>query len=655
MRSERALDHRARAPGGAGPARTPLTPLTLTRVALAASVLAMLATAVSGRPAAAQVRPDSAQAPPDSLGLAIPGADSSQVAAEAPVADSVLADTVFHNLPSLDVARRPVGFATGIWEWDHDAIMASGALTLAELVADVPGLIVLYGGDYGTPLALSAFGAGGGGVRVVRDGFEVFPLDGGVADLQRIGLVGVTRVRLERAGGETTIELTDYRYDDGRPFSLVEAGTGQLDTNAFRGTFAEPTALGGSVALGLERVDTRGYGQNEGGNRTGGWFRYQLHRGDRMGLALDWRRMGSETQVLDYAGTVRRTDLTVRGRIEVVDGVVLEAYTGRSSHDVEDDRAAYDFEGGTRAQHGARLALSRGGLWARAEARLFPDDDLPSRRVDASTGFDRERYGASARVAHADWDGEAVLAYAGSAWVTPLPAVTLFGSFEEGTFGARSGPPMDVIPAPDPPLPWPDPAPGPTYATAERSLGRIGASVSLLGATVAAAGLRAESDVHLPLGTELDRGSPAATGADRNGAEAWASLPTPWASLRLEGSYQYWEQPGPYLPKEIYRAALVFHRTYLESGNFELRWSLGVRGHDPMQVFVADDGQGGPGGLATVPFYQSWFGRIQARILTVRLFLGWENFTIRRNLQSYPGRLLPVTRSFFGLHWDLWN
>ena len=57
----------------------------------------------------------------------------------------------------------------------------------------------------------------------------------------------------------------------------------------------------------------------------------------------------------------------------------------------------------------------------------------------------------------------------------------------------------------------------------------------------------------------------------------------------------------------------------------------------------------------TVPFYQSWYGRIQARILTVRLFLGWENFTIRRNLQNYPGRVLPLTRSFFGLHWDLWN
>jgi hypothetical protein len=56
-----------------------------------------------------------------------------------------------------------------------------------------------------------------------------------------------------------------------------------------------------------------------------------------------------------------------------------------------------------------------------------------------------------------------------------------------------------------------------------------------------------------------------------------------------------------------------------------------------------------------VPFYQNWYGQIQARILTVRLFLTWENIAVRRNLQNFPGRLLPPQRSFFGLRWDLWN
>ena len=121
------------------------------------------------------------------------------------------------------------------------------------------------------------------------------------------------------------------------------------------------------------------------------------------------------------------------------------------------------------------------------------------------------------------------------------------------------------------------------------------------------------------------------------------------------GSYQQWDQDGPYLPKRIYRGAFVFHKVYLDSGNFEMWWSLGVRGHDPMSVFVSEDGFDSVSGLQVVPFYQNWYGRIQVRVVSVRLFLGWENFIRRRNLQNFPGRILPITRSFFGLRWDLWG
>jgi hypothetical protein len=612
---------------------------------------------LSSVPAAAQVLPDSAAVPV--AADTVPAlADSIRAVADSldpAVQDSLPSDTIFYNLPALR-SGAPAGFATGVWEWDREAILVSTANTLAELVAELPGVIQLLGGDYGTPAALSAFGSGAGGVRVIRDGFEVTPLEGGVADLQRIGLGGIVRVRLERRGGEMLIELTSYQYDDGRPFSLVEAGTGQLATNTFRGTFADPTSLGGSVALSLERADTRGYGQDEGGSRTGTWFRYQLHRRERAGLALDYRRMNAKTEVTDYATSARRTDLTLRGRIEIVEGVVAEAYTGRSSHVVNDAREAYDYEGGTRAQHGLRLDARRDGLWARGALRLHTDDDLPARRLEASAGFTGARVGAYGNASQADWDGTSVVGYGLGGWLGPVQGVTLFGSWDGGSYAGPSGPPLDELPEPGlPPLALPTSPPGPTPTITERSLLRVGAAASLFGVTVAGAGLRADTDVHLPLGLELDRGAPTVPGEQRYGVEGWASLPMPMQGLRLEGSYQQWDVEGPYLPRRIYRGAFVFHRVYLESGNFELWWTLGVRGHDPMPVFVPPDGSGGAGGLQQVPFYQSWYGRIQARILTVRLFFTWENLSVRRNLQNFPGRLLPPTRSFFGLRWDLWN
>ena len=59
--------------------------------------------------------------------------------------------------------------------------------------------------------------------------------------------------------------------------------------------------------------------------------------------------------------------------------------------------------------------------------------------------------------------------------------------------------------------------------------------------------------------------------------------------------------------------------------------------------------------LESVPFYQNWYGRMEARIVSVNVFIAWENFAIRRNLQNYPGRMLPITRAVYGIRWTMWN
>ena len=148
------------------------------------------------------------------------------------VADSLSADTIFYNIPR-GTGEAPVGFATGIWEWDRHSLMASGANTLAELFQEIPGLITLLGGDYGTPASISAFGLGGAGYRVFRDGFEVYPVDGGVADLQRIGSTSMT-YRMEvwtiRRDSFEREKVTEGAFtyvaigDDGRPRSIPKEG-----------------------------------------------------------------------------------------------------------------------------------------------------------------------------------------------------------------------------------------------------------------------------------------------------------------------------------------------------------------------------------------------------------------------------------------------
>lgn len=601
--------------------------------------------------------PATGQEPPDTV-----RADSLVVADSLAVADTLNAegdtispDTIFHNVPR-GRPRVPAGFTTGIWEWDRHALMASGANTLTELFQDVPGIVPLLGGDYGTPASMSAFGTGGAGYRILRDGFEVYPAEGGVVDLQRVGLAGIGRVRLDRSMGQMVIEMWTHEYDDGRPFSVVEAGTGDLDTNMFRGIYADPTALGGSIGVGLERIDTRGRRRTdraeEGGNRTGSWVRYQFHGGDRFGIGLDLRRMNAQTKVDAFAPTSARTDLTVRAGLRVRSGVVLNAWAGRSSYAVENpDADPFDLRGGTRRQFGGSFDVEAGGLWASGSYRVF-DGGLPSDRLDGAAGFVDERWGGvSGRVGRATWNGDAGTTRLARAWLTPLPLVTLFGAWEAGRFGSRAGPALEG--EGPPPVIAGELVPGEAALT-ERETARAGASLTIGGATLGAAALYAWSDTLQPLGIDLDYGAPRLVGAHRNGYESAVVLPTPWTGLTLEGSYQWWDEVGPYLPDEIYRASFEFHRIFKESENLEVWGSLGVRGHNPMLTLVADDGTG-VGGAVEVPFHQSWYVRVQVRVVTVRLWIGMDNFTLRRNLQTYPDRTLPYARSFFALRWDLWN
>jgi hypothetical protein len=598
-----------------------------------------------------------AQEPPDTVlipdTLTVP--DSMAVAQEADTSEAE-PDTIFYNLPDTKDGL-PSGFVTGVWDWNRHDIMASGANTLVELFRETPGLIGLMGGDYGSPAAMSFAGQGGAGYRVFRDGFELYPVEGGVVDLQHVSLVGIGRVRLDRSMGQMVVEMWSHEYDDGRPFSVIEAGTGDYDTNLFRGVYTDPQALFGSIGGGLERVDTRGRepDRSEGGNRTGSWLRYQWHLRDRFGVGFDYRKMKAQTKIPDYVPTTARTDLMLRAGFRIFDGVTVQAYGARSDFSVETDTVGTNF-GGARKQAGATLGVARGPAWLRASYRRF-EDGTPSQRIDVSGGLSHERWGGLwGRAARGSWNDASTWNYGARAWLAPLPGLTVFGAYETGRFGSRDGP---VIDGPgDPQEAVTDGIRPGVEAITDRETLRVGASVSRWGVTLGGASLYAWSDVALPLATELDLGAPTDVGVHRNGYEAMAVLPTFVEGLTIEGSYVWWDEEGPYLPAQAYQGSFEFNRVFKDSGNLEFWVSAGVRGHDPMLSFVAPETGEDPAeaaGLARVPFYQSWYGRLQIRVVTVRLWVGIDNFTMRRDLQKFPGRLLPLTRTTYAIRWDLWN
>ena len=125
-----------------------------------------------------------------------------------------------------------------------------------------------------------------------------------------------------------------------------------------------------------------------------------------------------------------------------------------------------------------------------------------------------------------------------------------------------------------------------------------------------------------------------------------------------EGSETSGSTLGSYFPDRVWKARLAYHGVFFPNDNLEVRADLGVNGRDRMFVppLASPDG-GAPLALATdgVPFYQSWYMRLQIRVVTVRIFITWENLQPRNVNQDFPGRLLPASRALYGIRWTLWN
>ncbi len=605
--------------------------------------------------------PDSLAPPPDSL-LA---ADS--------LADSLVV-VLFPELP--DPSRG--GWATGVWEWDREALLGNQALSLAQLLDQIPGTIALRGGDFGTPNVVTAFGGGGGRVRLYIDGFELMPLRAGAPDLAQVGLAGFKHVRVRRSTDGLRVELTSLEVDDPRPYSLVEVGTGDLQTNLLRATFSHPNTLGGSLAFTLDRLDTQGTGRNEPGAMTGGWLRYTRPLGSRLSLRGELRRISALRPASLYTPEQQgRSDWAVRARADLAPGLTAEVFTGRSSATAPVDTTAASTPSLlSRGQTGIRLTAERAfgdrlGLWTTGRWTRMSGAAWPERTLEVAAGLNSFLGGVEGSWSRENWLGADLSAKSLRAWTAPVFGLSVFGERRDGVTGIplRLSDPRDTIPE------IPRLAGPPVSFTTERRSTRAGAQFAWAGLSLGVARIEMEQDRLAPFGFPMDSAGVVQDGGARSGREASVRLPLYFDGLYASASYQVWDEDAPdwrYLPRESWNGQLGYHNTFLPTENFEIRTEIGLEGREPMVVpFVAPQDTGGdpPGegipegeptgdigpGFLTVPYHQSWYFRLQIRILTVHVFILTENFTAERELQDFPERFLPGGRSIYGIKWTLWN
>lgn len=614
-----------------------------------------------------------AAAAPDSLA---PVSDSLAALSDSLLAADSLADSLVVQLfPELPDPSRG-GWATGVWEWDREALLGNPALSLAQLLDQIPGTIALRGGDFGTPTIVTAFGGGGGRVRLYIDGFEMVPLRAGAADLAQVGLAGLQHVRVRRSTDGLRVELTSLEVDDPRAYSLVEVGTGDLQTNMLRATFSHPSTLGGSLAFTLDRLDTEGTGRTEPGATTGGWLRYSRHLGSRVSLRGEVRRISASRPSALYTPAQQgRSDWNLRARAELLPGVSAEVFTGRSStttpvDEVSPDSAAASF---SRRQTGIRFAAEhafgeRLGVWSTGRWASMGGDAWPERTLEVAAGLNTFLGGVEGDWSREKWLGEDLSLHSLRAWTAPLFGLSFFGETRDGATGVpfRLSDPRDTIPE------IPRLAGPPVSFTTERRSTRVGAQFAWRGLSLGAAQVEIEQDRLPPFGFPMDSPGVVQDGGSRSGIEASARVPLYFDGLYVSVSYQVWDEDAPdwrYLPEESWNGQFGYHNTFLPTENFEIRTEIGVEGREPMVVpFMAPEdpvdelpGEESPGGevaapgFLTVPYHQSWYFRLQLRVLSFQLFVLTENFTAERELQDFPERFLPGGRSIYGIKWTLWN
>ncbi len=432
-------------------------------------------------------------------------------------------------------------------------------------------------------------------------------MEGSVVDLGRIGLGGLRSIRVIRSVGELRIELGSVFTEGGRPYSLIEAGTGDLNSNLFRGTFSHPRALGGVVALSMERVDTRGPRGQEPGVSQGAGIRYARALPARGALLFDFSSRSVDREGLYYPPKASRSDWSLRTRWDLVPGLVGDLYYASSSVKTEEpDTFAFDPVG--RTQLGALLSYD--SRWVRGSGQ--PAEDLgrgppilrpiwkfraPGVPRRSGGGIHLGELGGKVLVPESipGLDGPAVGALSFRGGRLRQMGATLSsgvgGPSPESRW--RNPPPFDTFPAT---------VPGPRFG--DMSGSRYGAQFEWKGLSLAGARLKTEVDSLFPLGLATDREGTTQAGGSREGFELSARVPLYPDGFALVGWWQKWDQaedvfaaatdsaaapellpedqmPWRYLPSQSYQASLSFHNTFLPTENLEVWFDLGVQGPRP--------------------------------------------------------------------------
>ena len=576
---------------------------------------------------------------PDSASIPIPPRPDALSADTLAAADTVARDTVVTPLAR---APRPTSLAVGgDYAWDRAALFSTGAVSLLDLLERVPGVTGYRVGWLVTPEHAAYVGAFGR-IRVFYDGVELdalHPRSGGVLDLSRIELWTLEEVAVERAPGELRVHLRSWRVERTTPYTRVDVGTGELETNLFRGYFGRRFRNGAAVQAGFQQFSTddpqlEGDGDQLAIFARGGWARgpWSVDATARRTSRFQTLRV---RRFADRAGLpaleTTRTVAHLRGAYRDPADPGLWAQLVASTQSLE-ERTAFRPELGlapadsadttrSRPQYVATVGVNRGPLALAAIGRLRAGDGGVALAPAVRGGYRVGRLEAQAYAERAGEDStlrtDAELRFSPRANLSVSAGVSRLA---------------------------PDGATGRPTVTAFR--GEAGVR---LGRTWLVGGAIARRGDVAPAPIVFDRDFVPASLGTVTGIFGAIRGPV-YRDISAEILATQWSGgDAAYRPEQQVRAQLTLDTRWLSrfpTGEFGFKASASVA-HRSGTLFP------GAGGLATIPSTVV-DALIEIRIQDAIAFVQSRN-TLAIDYEQVPGYLLPRNVILYGVRWQFWN
>lgn len=539
--------------------------------------------------------------------------------------------------------------------WNRDELFASGALTLGDLLAQVPGVTLMSGGFILAPTVLAWHGDPGG-VRVFVDGVEreeVTVRNGGVTDFALIPLMSLELVSLEETAGELRVHARTWRVDHTTASTRTDVLTGSENLNLFRGFFGKRASNGIALQLGAQQTSTLSVpgmdGQSLGAMARLGWaggswsvdgtmLRQGLNRnvGARFltpksteppdGMAVPPYNGATSTSYLKVAWRNPESSGAWAQLVAATLGSALKhsstttAGSSLTGSTTTSDSAANGDTTASESQYTAQAGYNRGALRFTGIARLRSRDGASSTSPTLRAEYVRSRFSLSAsggtRFGGASvWDVRAQ--------ANPFDWFRV--SATEGVSQPSGGGPTRM---------------GSSAMASLRIRDRwLGVGVIRL----------ADGFVRGPV--ELDTVAQAAGVAAGSAITVSAGGPI-WRSWSLQTDLVQWDAAAPFRPQTQVNTRLWFASDFHEHfprSNFHLLVALNNEFRSRLFVPSADD----PVGQVAKGY--SVFGTLlEIRIGTAVVSWSYRDMT-GAYYETFPGYLMPRITSVYGIRWEFWN